>query len=221
MRTITIVNQSSMVSPADLAAAVVALQLQVSQHFAAAWGIDCNLQSSTDPNVAGEKIFLLDTIDQADALGYHTLDNTDAPVGFVAVKTTEDAGDHWQSTLSHELLEQLLDPDASCVAVVSFQGKATGMAYEACDAVENDEYEINGVPVSNFLLPKWFDSGAKGPFDYMGKLAASLTMSAGGYVAFTTTLKTWRQVFAKKCPDHQRAVTHLSRRHRRGLKKTA
>lgn len=215
MRQITIVNQSPLVSPADLAAAVAALQIQVARDFAQAWGISCQLQASTDPKAPGEKIFLLDTSDQVGALGYHELGNDHAPVGFVFVKTTLAAGDRWQATLSHELLEQLLDPDANVAAVVVFKGRQTAMAYEACDAVENDEYQINGVPVSNFLLPGWFVPGFAGKVDFMGTLKAPLTLSRGGYVAYTRDLRSWQQIFAEHTPDHQRKTEPFSRRHRR------
>lgn len=214
MRTITIVNQSPLVSPADLNAACSALQVQVSRDFAQSWGIGCQVQPAT-VSLPGEKIFLLDTSDQVGALGYHELGSDHAPVGFVFVKTTLAAGDKWQATLSHELLEQLLDPDASAVSVCIFKGRPTGMAYEACDAVENDEYQINGVPVSNFLLPGWFAPGFKGAVDFMGTLKAPLTLSRGGYVAYTRDLRTWQQVFAEHSPPHQRKVEPFSRRHRR------
>lgn len=215
MRQITIVNQSPLVSPADLAVAVAALQIQVTRDFAPAWGISAQLQASTDPKAPGEKIFLLDTSDQVGALGYHELGADHAPVGFVFVKTTIDAGDHWQATLSHELLEQLLDPDANAAAIVVWKGRQTAMAYEACDAVENDEYLLSGVPVSNFLLPGWFAPGFRGPVDFMGTLRAPLTLSHGGYVAYTRDLRTWQQTFAGHCPEHQRKTEPFSRRHRR------
>ncbi len=219
MRTIAVVNQSSLVTPAALAQAVRALQLQVTAHFAPVWGLLCTLFAAAAPQPGQESIYLLDNTDQADALGYHTADpKADQPVGYVFVKTTLDAGDAWTATLSHELLEQLADPWVCNTAIAPWQGRQAALAWEVADPVENDEYVINGVRVSNFILPGWFDPqlAAGTHVDYMNTLAGRpLTMSPGGYVAYTTDLTSWQQSFAERCPAHQRVLQRYSRRHRR------
>lgn len=225
MRTITIINQSTVVKDADFAAAVAACQRQVNEHFGPAWGgLVAKLFPQTAApgatlNVPGERIYVLDDSDQQGALGYHELTQGDAPVGYVFVKTSEDAGDPWQTTLSHELLEQLADPYIdTCVEVeLPHAGRASGslfglfshrqgqialVAYEVADPVENDSYPIDGVPVSNFVLPAWFQSastpGVAGPFDYLQKLTAPLTLTPGGYISYATRLGSWQQLAARQ-----------------------
>ncbi len=215
MRTVSIVNQSSLVQHADLVAACAALQIQVSRDFAPAWGLACQVVPVEGDVPAGETITLMDDATQADALGYHTIDQADAPHGYVFVRPTIDAGDYWQATLSHELLEQLADPWVCLTATAPWAGRNAALAWEACDPVENAEYAINGVQVSNFVLPMWFLPGSPGPWDFMRTLTGPLQMSAGGYQAYSTDLANWQQSFARETPLHQRAIVPYSRRHRR------
>lgn len=242
MRKITIVNQSSVVSAHDFAAAVDACQRQVNEHFAPAWGglaaqlVAQQAASLHAPqDVAGEAIYVLDDSDQQGALGYHELTATDSPVGYVFAKTTIEAGDLWQVTLSHELLEQIADPYIdTCVEVQLPQGApAPGVvglvghrrnqtalvAYEVADPVENDTYMIDGVPLSNFVLPAWFQSpatpGVQGPFDYLQKLTAPLTLTAGGYISYATRLGAWQQLSARQSVRPEKYVRHGKNQRRR------
>ncbi len=218
MRLIQVVNQSSVVGSADLSAMVSAVQRQITEHVAPHYGIDAQLVLSEQP----EKIRILDTSDQADALGYH--DATDT--GFVFAKTTLAAGDQVSATFSHEALEQLADRWAG-LSVEGYvqQHRRHGrsrvpaqIAYELCDAVENDEYQIDGVAVSNFCLPAWFDVNGVGPFDYLGKLLAPFTLSPGGYFLYATAIGNWQQQLGGNVPAHQIRPERYSRRHRRGLR---
>ena len=82
-------------------------------------------------------------------------------------------------TISHETLETIRDQDASGYR---FAGDGIARADEACDAVEDRTYTINGVQVSDYVLPSWYVAGSKGPWDKLAALAAPLTRTDGGYV---------------------------------------
>jgi hypothetical protein len=61
--------------------------------------------------------------------------------------------------MSHELLEMLLDPSANYWAN---DGDGKNLyALEACDAVESNDYLINGIAMSDFLYPAFFDPYAR------------------------------------------------------------
>src|SRR5580693_7852945 len=48
----------------------------------------------------------------------------------------------------------------------------TWYAYETADAVEREAFDVNGIPMSNFVYPSWFEAFHKPKstkFDYMGK----------------------------------------------------
>ena len=218
MRSILVVNQSTVVGPDQFAAGLAAVQQQVHEHFAPPWG---GLDAQLIPGEAGqlgEVLYVLDDTDQADALGYHEVDPHGQPVGFVFARTALQAGDSWTATLSHEVLEQLLDPLCRQTVVVPWSRRPAAVAYEVCDPVENDEYQLGGFPVSNFVFPHWFDPGpvpAGQRVDYLGRLVQPLTLSPGGYVAYSTNLKTWLQTVGIRCPNFQRLPARFSRRSRR------
>jgi len=95
----------------------------------------------------------------------------------------------WTVTASHELLEMLGDPDINLSAFVQTGNNTASLfSYEVCDPCEMDEqgYEINGVKVSDFVYPSWFE-GFREPgstqFDYKNQINAPLKLLPGGYCA--------------------------------------
>lgn len=191
---IAIVNTSTLVSNNDAAKMAAAIEHQVRADFAPAWGrVPVPVGFYTSPHAApadGHGIALVDTIADAPAgvLGYHTEDAR-GQWGIVACKPELDAGAQvltgdWavSSVLSHEVLELLADP--SC----SFWASAGRRAYclEVCDPVEAPTYEVDGVAVSNFVLPAWFDPQGTGPFDHLGLLKAPFSLLKGGYVVYSS-----------------------------------
>jgi hypothetical protein len=85
-------------------------------------------------------------------------------------------------TASHELFEMVIDPIANLWAGATGR---TEYAYEMCDPVEEDTFMVDGITMSNFVHPSWFEpfkhpSGTK--FDHLGKLKKPFTMTKGGYV---------------------------------------
>jgi hypothetical protein len=68
--------------------------------------------------------------------------------------------DHW--TLSHEVLELILDPTVNLFVPGPDPRNAANLVlhtYEACDAVERFSYTIDGIAVSDFLTPSYFTQG--------------------------------------------------------------
>jgi len=72
--------------------------------------------------------------------------------------------------------------------IANLWAEATGRteyAYEMCDPVEEDTFMVDGIAMSNFVHPSWFEpfkhpSGTR--FDHLGKLKKPFTMTKGGYV---------------------------------------
>jgi hypothetical protein len=223
MRSIRFVNESTLVPNNLLTSVLGALQLQVNRDFNPAWGIDAFLQVAPGIIRSQESIVLLDDSDQADALGYHEIvADTDVPIGFVFVRTCQEAGVSWSSCASHELLEQLADPWCFGLVDVAWGGKPAAVALEVCDPVEADAYWVGGVEVSNFVLPTWFQSGAAGMagYDYLRKVRTPLAVSAGGYLSLTQDLALWQQITddARKIRPHRLKIQQsgYARKNRRG-----
>jgi len=217
MRQISIINESTVVPANEFAAAVAAVQVQLNRDFSPAWKLWVTLVPNGN---TPERVYVLDDSDQADALGYHTIDNNNNPVGFVFANTDKKLGLHWQPTLSHEVLEQIPDPYTNLTALGYFSNMLALVAYESADPVENDEYLINGVPVSNFVFPSWFEDGYNGRVDFLGRLSQAFTLSPGGYISYQTKLGIWQNAFAALTPHRQRWPHRYSRRHRRLTKQS-
>ena len=221
MRTIHLSNECTIPEVAQQINKVrTALQVQCNRDFSPIWGIWANLIVGNTQDPKAEVIHILDNSDQADALGYHERTPAETPVGYVFAKTTIDAGDQWSATLSHELLEQLVDPLVNMMVYGKCQGKDALYFYESCDAVENDEYAINGIQVSNFVTPAFFLGDDPAPpagtkFDFLGKLSAPFTLDKGGYLSYALAINQWQQEFGMHLPAHQKGFDKFSRRGRR------
>lgn len=228
MRTIPIavINASTMVTDEDAAKTVAALQTQVSRDFAPAWGVDAKLRllpKDGKPAPGEWWLTLLDDADTAGALGYHDHTKEGLPLGKAFVKTSLKSHEHWSVTASHELLEMLADPCINIVAMAAVDGVQQLYSYEVCDACEGDEhaYKIDGVLVSNFVFPAWFepilDKGSA-QFDFMKHIDEPLKLLKGGYISICKLdgKHKWTQLDAELAETGKEAPKG-SRRERRGV----
>jgi hypothetical protein len=211
MINIVLVNQSTVVKDADVSAWTAALQTQVTRDFLPAWGVDAKLSFlPKGQNAPGGSwvLAVLDNADQAGALGYHDMTPDGLPLGKVFAKTTVDEGGAVSVTASHELLEMLGDPDINLTAELDdASGKPSKFyAYEVCDACEDDSfgYKINGVLVSDFVYPAYFESfrtAKSTQFDFGKKITAPFTLLKGGYISVLdlgNLSEGWQQLTASK-----------------------
>jgi hypothetical protein len=207
MINITVVNQSTVVKDTDVAAWTASLQTQVSRDFFPIWGVDAQLTAlpnGQNPPAGSWALGIFDNADQADALGYHDITPDGLPLGKVFAKTTMDDGGAVSVTASHELLEMLGDPDINLIAELDGSSGAPSKfyAYEVCDACEDDQfgYKINGVLVSDFVFPAYFESFRtpnSTQFDFGKQITAPFTLLAGGYISvldLSNMAEGWQQV---------------------------
>ena len=83
---IAVINESTVLSDADVVPIVAALQKQVTNDFRPVWGVDAALTitaAGTPPPTGSWWLVLLDDSDQASALGYHDLTTEGLPIGKV------------------------------------------------------------------------------------------------------------------------------------------
>lgn len=184
---IVIVNKSTAPGlAAKLTAIVAAIGVQLARDVAPVWGAVPALEVGTVPAEGDSTITIQDALDVDGALGYHD-ENKGIPRGFVGTDATlqnggtlDEGPNSISVTLSHEILEMVGDYAANLWA----DGPdGADYARELCDAVESDSYEINGVSVSSFVYPAFFDAQADSTekLDHLGRLTKPFAMSAGGY----------------------------------------
>lgn len=188
---IAIVARATLVSTDDVGRMVDACAKQVRLHFAPSWSrlpaTPRLFFSASDVPQGVPMILVVDDCDDPDALGYHTEDAQGHISGIVGCRPVLANGGTVltgplavSSVLSHEVLETHVDPFVD-VWVDTLDG-AHSFAFEVCDPVQSDAYDIDGVSVSDFVLPAFFDGAAPGSkFDWLGRLSRPFTIAAGGY----------------------------------------
>jgi len=205
---ISIVNHTNgRVTDEELQAAIRAINRQINEDFAPYWGMSATLRlegRSTEepetiqfPDLRGDAvIYLWDQADVPGALGYHFQNARGIPFGFVFTEISRSIGEAWTVTFSHEALELIGDPETNLLVMGPHPSEDRDVFhwFEMCDAVQAETYEIDGVPVSNFLLPLYFtgtrdadEVGARNDFlgrAYGGQTLMSFGINPGGYVGF-------------------------------------
>lgn len=203
---ISIINHTNgKISDEQLQAAIRAINRQISEDFEPYWGLGATLrlegragkkpQPQTAADMRGDAIiYLWDETKVDDALGYHEANNRGIPFGFVFTELVKELKEDWTVTLSHEALELVGDPEVNLLVAGPHPhkpGKTVFHWYEMCDAVQSEFYEIDGINVSNFLLPLYFTGGEEvgGRNDFLGrahrgKTLQSFGVNPGGYIGF-------------------------------------
>ncbi|TXH46029.1 MAG: hypothetical protein E6Q97_30485 [Desulfurellales bacterium] len=221
--TIALINQAknSLGIGVDIHGLTTALQLYVDKHFAPVWGTPCRLVVPRDGRVpkGAWAIVFLDSADVANALGYHDLTPEGLPLSKVFVRTTIAAGELVSVTASHELAEMLVDPALQLLAAAP---NGWLYAYETADAVEADAFKVNGLLMSNFVYPSWFE-GFRKPrstkFDHMGLCKRPFEIRPGGYMPVMRNGR-WDQIFGSTAVrDAFRLNDHPRTHARSGAKK--
>ncbi len=203
---VKVVNESTVLSDSKVQQAIPSLQIQVHRDFAPPWGIDADVSfipRGMNPDQGAWVLAILDNSDQANALGYHDLSPSGMPLGKVFAGSDIQQGLEWTVTATHELLEMLADPYIDLTVFVQNDNATSGViyAYEVCDACEADAlaYNIDGIKVTDFVYPAWFESLATGggvQFDYQKQIAKPFQILPGGYIgAFDVTSGSgWKQL---------------------------
>jgi hypothetical protein len=199
---ISVINHTSRkISDAEVQHALRAVNRQISEDFAPYWGLDAQLRlegrSGRQPDtqrvrdMRGDAVlYLWDEEDMDGAVGYHFSNYAGVPFGFVFTDICREWGSTWTAALSHEVLELLGDP--LCNSLVrgphpNDRRKRVFYWREMCDPVQTQTYFIDGVEVSNFVLPHYFtedeEKGTRNDFLGDDKLR-SFGVTDGGYVGF-------------------------------------
>jgi hypothetical protein len=204
---ISIINHTAgEVSDEELQGVIRAINRQISEDYEPYWSLGATLRlegRTTEqpdkinaPDMRGDAvIYLWNQVDVPGALGYHDLNNHGIAFGFVFTELSRQLNEPWSVTLSHEALELIGDPDVNLLVMGPHpdpsENRDVFFWYEMCDAVQAENYLIDDVAVSNFVLPLYFTGGPteEGRNDFLGRAYESQTLPSfginpGGYVGF-------------------------------------
>lgn len=161
---------------------ITAMQVYVDEHVVPVWGTPAKLVKSTGFQKNNWAVVFLDNADQPGALAYHDLTPDGLPLSKVFVRTTIQNGDLVSVSASHELVEMLVDPAINMMT--TGPDPKIIYAYESADPVEALSFNVNGIPMSDFVYPSYFEVFHKpnsAKFDHLDKVKKPFQILAGGY----------------------------------------
>ncbi len=209
--TIAVINKAKTPLGDDLTKLIAALQVYIDNHVAPVWGTPAKLVKATTFLKGAWAIVFLDNADEPGALGYHDLTPDGFPLAKIFVKTTVDDGAKVSVTVSHELVEMLVDPAINMTC--DGPNPAYSYAYETADPVEETDFPIYGIAMSNFVYPSYFESFRKArstQFDRLGLVTKPFQLLKGGYQSVKKN-GSWTEVFGSHAKNKR-----FAREDRRG-----
>jgi hypothetical protein len=184
---VALVSQTNRVNFNQLAIASAAIQKQVTRDFGPIWGIEADVApfaALADAPLGYWKIIIRDDI-PFDAQGIHLNTANGQPYALVQFSN------NWALTTSHECLEMLADPSGNRTqagnSVKPGQGRVEYLV-EVCDPSEAAPfgYSINGVLLSDFYTPNFFDPlpapGVR--YSFTGAIERPRQVLNGGYLSW-------------------------------------
>lgn len=188
---VAIVPNGVEILASELTKVASALSKQVGRDFAPIWGAEATVDGFArleDVPTDYWPIMIMKKVQGA--AGYHS-DKNGQP--YAVVEYDQD----WSLTASHECLEMLADPFGSRVKAGNMLAQATtaGASHhrvnylvEVCDPCESGKfaYQVNGVLVSDFITPNFYDpvraSGVR--YSFTDAINAPCTVLDDGYISW-------------------------------------
>src|ERR1700733_10705212 len=191
-----LVDQTGQIDPELIQSVAAALTIQVTRDLPQFWNVKANVTYL--PNAARIPagvwpVLLVKELPPGEG-GFH-LDKHNQPYAKIIASPDSDG---WTIDASHETIEMLVDPAGNrlqnSTSIEIKGGKihdGTGeFAYlvEACDQCEADDfaYPIQGVAVSDFLTPHFYDpivtNGTR--YSFTGSIKAPRQVLPGGYISW-------------------------------------
>jgi hypothetical protein len=212
---ISLINHSRITSDEKVQEVIRAINRQIKEDFEPYWSFGAKLRLegsigkrpgvNTLTDMRGDAVlYIVDGVNALGAMGWHLANYRDIPYGFIFLGLCEQMKENWSITLSHEALELVGDPMANLLVEGNHpmdRRRRVFHLFEMCDAVQAESYTIDGIGVSNFVLPSYFSlgeqAGRRNDFlgrAYDGKTLESFDMNPGGYLnIFDPKTGKWEQ----------------------------
>jgi hypothetical protein len=193
---VAVISETKNISLSELTLASAAIQKQVTRDLGPIWNIEATVDSFEnleDVPLGYWQVIIKDKINFK-AAGIHLNEENGQP--FALVEFSQD----WSLTTSHEILEMLVDPSGNRTVATNSPKEDQGrvlILVEVSDPSEAAEfgYTVNGVLVSDFYTPKFFDpvtaDGVR--YSFTGAIQEPRQVLDGGYISWWDPLT--RHVF--------------------------
>jgi hypothetical protein len=205
---VALVSEAKEISSAELARVSAALQKQVTRDLMPAWNVTATVEpfESLARVPAGYwPIIIRSDIGRAGAGGFHS-QNQSQPFALVQYNNS------WTLAASHELLDMLVDPSGNRIVVASSpnpadNGKSVRVLVEIAQPVEAAEfaYSIDGILVSDFVTPAFYNSSDNGgmKYSYTGAAKTRMKILKGGFLSWEdpATSEWSQEIFFGQAPE--------------------
>jgi len=219
---VALVPHDVAITTPELTRVAAALSKQVHKDFSPLWNVDATVDAFARlKDVPADYWPLIVVEDVKGAAGYHQ-DKHGQPYSLI------EFGPDWSMTASHECLEMLADPFGRRLrsAMLLDQAVKLGMTprrvryiVEVCDPSESGAagYQVNGVLVSDFYTPNFFDPVASAGvrYSFTGKVQKPRQVLKDGYISWHDPvdghwyqLRMFADEFSKKKPHVVDLSTH-------------
>ena len=178
---------------------VAAINKQLALHFAPFWAIEAQatIFSSTSLIPVGYFPVTIEYDIGEDLGGFHGVDDDGIPFGKVRYSSKV------SYVLSHEILEIVHNPYLKKFRkTTGFKENEDDPLYveEVADATDGKGYLIDGIEVSNFITPDWFNKVhvENIKYDFLGLLKRPRELYEGGYISWLSVQgEYWQAVKTK------------------------
>lgn len=221
---IYLVNASTKMPDDVLRRIASACNKQLARHVYPAWELApqrvYSRRKGQGPVKGQWNILILDDLDSKTSYGWHS-DSSEAGVhGEVGCNvwldhggTLTDGAESISNTISHEVVEIYGNPNVNAWRDSGYNWQ---MAQELCDPVQAQTYKIDGISVSNFVFPEFFDpTPYDNTFDYLRYFNEPFQCAPGGYFVWRRGSEE-HQYFAQDVPQWRRELrsARVARPHR-------
>ena len=195
-----LVSQSKSISAQAVMQTAAALQKQVTRDYGPIWKVTATVSAFAalgDMPNGYWPVIVMDNIHTAGASGVHQ-DKNGQPYALV------EASDSWSLTASHEVLEMLTDPFGNRLVAGRSPKPGQGRVeflVEVGDPCEDASfaYTANGITVSDFITPAFFDpvASATARYSFTGAVKKPRQVLKGGYLSWHEPISDhwWQQVW--------------------------
>jgi len=189
LRQLALVSESDRVPLGDVMRVAAALQKQASRDLAPIWEVSATVDACErleDVQPGYWPMIVMDDIGER-AEGFHK-DSNGQPFALITARSDVDS---WALTASHEACEMLVDPSGNRLVPGDSPKEGQGRVeflVEVCDPSEAAKfgYSVNGILMSDFYTPQFFDpvaaSGVR--YSFTGAITEPRQVLLGGYLSW-------------------------------------
>jgi hypothetical protein len=210
-----LVDKTGSVDLDTLTATAAALNIQVQRDLAKFWNVPASVRALSNPRKIPVGVWPVMIVDNLppDEGGVHE-DKHHQPFALVEISQERDA---WTIAASHEIIEMLIDPYGNRMhssrsiqivgGVIEDGPHEFSYLVEGADPCEGDPYaySIEGVAVSDFITPNFYDPVASSAmrYSFTGAIKKPREILPGGYISWVNPADNqWYQLqyFDPKAP---------------------